>query len=120
MAGGEQRCPLSLQSRSRGRRSSAAGSTAVRGSQRYSAGSQETGHWQQMACTPKRHPKDSSVTNSGFATEGTGNAVAHQAYAGRCDLGMLGTSGVRRKPVLLGSPGTVHWASCDWRQRATS
>lgn len=120
VTGGEQRCPPSLQSRSGGRRSSATGSTAVHGSQRYSAGSQETGHWQQTACTPGRHLKDSSVTNLGSGTEGTGNAAVDQAYAGRCDLGMLGTSGTGRKSVFLGCPGTAHLASCDWRQCATS
>lgn len=89
------------------------GSTAVHGSQRYSAGSQETGHWQQRACTPGRHLKDRSVTNLGSGMEETGNGVADQAYAARCDLGTHGTSGMGRKPVFLGSPGTAHQVSCD-------
>lgn len=96
------------------------GSTAARGSQRCSAGSQETGHWKQMACSPGRHPKGSSVTNPGSATEETGNAAVDQACAGRCDLGTPGTSGMGRKPVFLGCPGTALRASRDWGQCATS
>lgn len=96
------------------------GSTAVHGSQMHSAGSQETGRWQQTACTPGRRPKDSSATNLGSGMEGTGNAVVDQAHAGKCDLGMLGTSGTGRKPVFPGCPGTARQASCDWRHCATS
>lgn len=96
------------------------GNTAVHGSQRRAGGSLETGHWQKTACTPEMHPKCSSVTNPGSAMKETGNAEEDQAYSGRYDLGMLGTSGVGRKPVFPNCRGTVLQVSCGWRHRATS
>lgn len=96
------------------------GNTAVHGSQRYLAGSWETGHWQKRACTPEMHPKYSSVTTPGSAMKEMGNAGEDQAYSGRCDPGMLGTSGTGKKSVFLDCLGIAHQANCDWRHRATS
>lgn len=73
-----------------------------------------------MACSPGRHLKGNSVTDLGSGMQGTGNAAADQAYAGWCGLGMLGTSGMGRKPVFPGCPGTAQQESRGWRLSASS